>query len=156
MTFIMENSHNSDWFYTDDYVTENTRWQAEKTIYDPCPPGWRVPDGGPFGVWAKAFGSTQAYIYSDGGWDTGDSGVDLSKTDVTLATGKTVWYPNEGLIYSNSSKLSGVSMMSGYWSVTTRSIYGYVFAVTKLDKGLMPYIDSPRAHGCSVRCMKIN
>ncbi|MCI5619097.1 MAG: hypothetical protein MR330_04105 [Rikenellaceae bacterium] len=156
MTFIMENSHNSDWFYTDDYVTENTRWQAEKTIYDPCPPGWRVPDGGPFGVWAKAFGSTKAYIDSDGGWDTGDSGVDLSKTDVTLATGKTVWYPHEGLIYSNSSKLSGVSMMSGYWSVTTRSIYGYVFAVTKLDRGLMPYIDSPRAHGCSVRCMKIN
>ena len=26
-------------------------WATTKTIYDPCPAGWRVPDGGP-GVWA--------------------------------------------------------------------------------------------------------
>lgn len=29
---------------------DNTLWTSAKTIYDPCPIGWRVPDGGP-GVW---------------------------------------------------------------------------------------------------------
>ena len=43
-----------DWLLTEDGSVDNTRWQAEKTIYDPCPAGYRVPDGGENGVWAKA------------------------------------------------------------------------------------------------------
>lgn len=31
-----------------------TLWDDEKTIYDPCPSGWRVPDGGPNGVWVSS------------------------------------------------------------------------------------------------------
>lgn len=31
-----------------------TLWDDEKTIYDPCPSGWRVPDGGPNGIWASS------------------------------------------------------------------------------------------------------
>ena len=42
-----------DWLLTEDGSMDNTRWQAEKTIYDPCPAGYRVPDGGENGVWAK-------------------------------------------------------------------------------------------------------
>ena len=30
----------------------STAWGRTKTMYDPCPPGWRVPDGGPDGVWS--------------------------------------------------------------------------------------------------------
>lgn len=33
-----------------DWNSDNTLWSSSKTIYDPCPAGWRVPDGGP-GVW---------------------------------------------------------------------------------------------------------
>ena len=43
-----------DWLLIEDGSVDNTRWQAEKTIYDPCPAGYRVPDGGENGVWAKA------------------------------------------------------------------------------------------------------
>ncbi len=32
-------------------VNDSSAWKSEKTMYDPCPPGWRVPDGGPEGVW---------------------------------------------------------------------------------------------------------
>ena len=155
MTFIMENEYNSDWYYRDDYTTEHTGWQAKKTIYDPCPAGWRVPDGGPDGIWAKALGTTEDYIDSESGWDTGESGADLSKTEPALASGETIWYPFGGLIYSDSAALRGMLEIAGCWSVTTRNYYGYVFSVTKPDKCLMPYIDSPRAHGCSVRCVKV-
>lgn len=45
---------NNDWYYNGSSSTYNTRWQSEKTIYDPCPKGWRVPDGGSNGVWVTA------------------------------------------------------------------------------------------------------
>ena len=32
-------------------------WSSVKTIYDPCPPGWRVMTGGNEGVFAKALGT---------------------------------------------------------------------------------------------------
>ncbi len=49
-TFVMSSSP-YDWHYSS---RDNTLWQSEKSIYDPCPAGWRVPDGGTDGVWAKA------------------------------------------------------------------------------------------------------
>ena len=48
-TFITHNSSNCDWYYTGSESTDNTRWTTSdkaKSIYDPCPAGWRVPDGG--------------------------------------------------------------------------------------------------------------
>lgn len=37
---LMGHINNGDWFNDED----NTRWSnTEKTVYDPCPPGWRVP-----------------------------------------------------------------------------------------------------------------
>ena len=49
-TFISGNNYASDWLISED----NTLWSSQKTIYDPCPAGWHVPDGGPDGLWARA------------------------------------------------------------------------------------------------------
>ena len=46
----------TDWLTYDNDRLDFSRWQSKKTIYDPCPSGWRVPDGGPNGIWAKAAG----------------------------------------------------------------------------------------------------
>lgn len=48
-TFIDESAErtNEDWYYTGNKSTDNTRWTTSdkaKSIYDPCPAGWRVPD----------------------------------------------------------------------------------------------------------------
>ena len=46
-TFIRGNDMNGDWHYTGDETTDNTRWTTfdkPKSIYDPCPAGWRVQD----------------------------------------------------------------------------------------------------------------
>ena len=34
-----------------DLFNTNDSWGPEKTKFDPCPVGWRVPDGGPGGAW---------------------------------------------------------------------------------------------------------
>ena len=65
-TFIARGHYNGDWLYTGTSSTDNTRWtnsKEEKSIYDPCPAGWRVPDGGPDGVWAKALGCSEKIDY---------------------------------------------------------------------------------------------
>ena len=58
-TFITYNWSNYDWYYTGSSSTDDTRWttsSSDKSIYDPCPAGWRVPDKG---IWSKAgFGTT--------------------------------------------------------------------------------------------------
>ena len=48
-TFIDSSAEltNLDWYYTGNETTDNTRWTTSdkaKSIYDPCPAGWRVPD----------------------------------------------------------------------------------------------------------------
>ena len=46
MTFITSNSNfNKDWYYytADAPGEKNTRWQMAKSIYDPCPAGWKLP-----------------------------------------------------------------------------------------------------------------
>lgn len=53
-TLIQNNTvfplYSSDWLSD----TNNSLWGEEKTIYDPCPAGWKVPKGGPEGVWVIA------------------------------------------------------------------------------------------------------
>jgi hypothetical protein len=55
ITFAEENpmtliTGNSDWLKNDDYKPE--RWVIGiKTVYDPCPVGYRVPDGGDDNLW---------------------------------------------------------------------------------------------------------
>ena len=60
---------NTNWSSsTQDWLSEsdNTLWGEEKTIYDPCPDGWKVPKGGPQGVWATAgFPSYSVTSYRD-------------------------------------------------------------------------------------------
>ena len=118
-------------------------WSKDKTKYDPCPAGWRVPDGGSEGIWAKAAGG---------------------KTTVNVTTAKNygklfgdddyIWYPCIGDLRPSDGKLDNHGY---YWSVTTPSddeaYYAYYcdfrwyynFAAETLH----------RSRGMSVRCQKI-
>lgn len=44
----------ADWLDSSAPYTDYSRWEEDKTIYDPCPSGWQVPEGGQYGVWNKA------------------------------------------------------------------------------------------------------
>ena len=64
---------------------DNTRWQSDKTIYDPCPAGWRVPDGGDESVWKKAMRDYNS-----------PSGYDFS----TVFGDESILYPHNGYLYN--------------------------------------------------------
>ena len=55
--------YNGDWYYTGSSTTDNTRWSpTSKTIYDPCPSGWRVPQSE-----YDVIDEIRSYVYDDMG-----------------------------------------------------------------------------------------
>lgn len=145
----------SDWLYYDDPSKyDNTRWQSVKTMYDPCPPGWRVPDGGADGVWCKA------------GIPTG-AGFPYPQEDYALAginipaqyCGENAWYPAAGSISAADGTFVDVGWDGVYWSVTpcgARDVYGFNFYHYRGDTGYVYHSAMlTRSIAASVRCGKI-
>lgn len=101
---------NMDWYYTGGHTCDHTRWQSEKTIYDPCPSGWRIPDGGSNGVWPKALGSQSDFTYT---WDSVKAGMEFSGK---LGSADCIWYPAAGYRYMGSGEMVLVGTYGNYWT----------------------------------------
>ncbi len=146
-TFVTGGTSSSyDWHYSS---RDNTLWQSEKTIYDPCPVGWRVPDGGDNGVWATAKGSSSGYIRS---YDSTNEGMNFSGD---FASASTIWYPASGHRSHGDGALGNVGNEGLCWSVTpsfTWSAYDLYFSD---DGSVQPTNSNSRAYGFSVRCLQV-
>ena len=155
-TFITRNIRNSDWYYTGSSSTDNTRWttsESTKSIYDPCPAGWRVPDGGSNGVWLTALGSSSS-IYDDSLYSSTNEGMNFSGR---FGSASTIWYPASGCRYDNDGSLGGVGYRGYFWSA---SPYGYDPDIACIlnfyyDGRVDPSDYSLRAYGSSVRCLQV-
>ena len=150
-TFIGYNSSNYDWYYTGTSATDNTRWttsESSKSIYDPCPAGWRVPDGGDNGVWSKACGSSSDF----GGYpyDGTNEGINFSGEFGSAAT---IWYPASGYRRSSYGSLGNVGYAGCYWSASPYRSGAYFMAFDDSGYG-SPSSGGLRASGRSVRCLQ--
>lgn len=168
-TMIFTDGASTDWLYNGGTAgIDNTRWQSEKTMYDPCPPGWRVPDGGPASSVQQNDGSAK---YEGGVWyrtgiPTGGGfpypAEDYAKAGITIPaqySGEDAWYPAAGSISAVDGTFVEVGRDGMYWSVTPcgrSDVYGFNFYYYKDNKGYVYH--SPmftRATAASVRCCKI-
>lgn len=140
MTFIKFNAANYDWYYTGDSSTDDTRWKSVKTIYDPCPSGWRVPDGGDKGVWTNAG-------FTDTDYDDINKGI-LWDSVYSIPS---AWYPAAGHASVNVGTVFNVGN-GHYWSVTVSDNDAY--SLDLLDDGSVSQSDVWRAAGKSVRCLQ--
>ena len=146
-TFITYNSSNYDWYYTGDLSTDNTRWttsETSKSIYDPCPAGWRVPDGGSNGVWAKAG-------FYDTTYDSTNKCVSFS-----ISSPSTTWYPASGSRYFSDGGLHNVGVCGYYWSASPCGDLDAYHLKFEHDGDVFPsyYNSSHREYGRSVRCLQ--
>ena len=135
--FIEDIRESCDWT---DMETES-RWTTSdrtKSIYDPCPAGWRVPDGGEDGVWAKA-----------GFFDNNFFGI-ANKEAMFYISSSTTAYPLAGY-RDYEGDIQAVSTKAYYWSACRTSIQGAHSLM--IDKEIsQPGVLA--ACGMSVRCAK--
>ncbi len=147
-TFINRNDKNIDWYYTGSEVIDNTRWttsESSKSIYDPCPSGWRVPDSDSNGVWAKALGSSSGYAF-----DSTSVGINFSGI---FGSDQPIWYPASGYRYNNDGSLRNVGKFGVYWSASPSKTLAYTLAF--FDNGfLVTSFNFDRATAYSVRCLQ--
>ena len=151
-TFIKYNSGNYDWYYTGSSSTDNTRWTTSdkaKSIYDPCPAGWRVPDGGGNGVWSKALGSSSEFTNSSL-YNSTNKGMNFSGRFGSVSS---IWYPASGLRRNNSSGLDEVGSRGYYWSASPYSYYAYYLFFSS-NGSVYPSSNNFRSYGRSVRCLQ--
>ena len=131
-------------FYTgsDNYMP-NGSWSSTKTVNDPCPAGYRVPDKD---VWST--NSPEITV------SAGTNGMDFGNV---FATGETFWYPASGVLdyASGHGNMYGIGDYGYYWSVdpdeyddsrsSSLSFVSYADNSARVDSGC-------RANGYSVRC----
>lgn len=130
-------------FYTNLELSDDS-WATNKTYYDPCPIGWRVPDGGAESVWVKA-----GFINNAVG-DEKNNGISVCLNESIVA-----WYPASGCRdRADGSYFVGNS--GRYWSCLSNSSRIYDAYMLHFDHygNVYPSNNDYRGTGSSVRCQK--
>ncbi len=131
-------------------VSDDDYWggvSMQKTIYDPCPVGYKVPvcdaEGNTPYDWMK---------FADMTWDASNPGANIYGQ----------WFPTAGTrVYASGGlNLTEASPYSGMWigtagkaSSTNQTLYGQYMAIMKSKRTFKVMKDS-RSQGMSVRCVK--
>ena len=148
-----------------DWVAEkdNSLWtNGAKSQYDPCPVGWRVPDGGTglngvqAGIWAKIGISAYGKTAMPDSWQSGWKGMKFPISE----GGYSSYYPAAGGIGLDSA-LYLVGVDGTYWSATPLGgnrdeVFAMNFYFTAAEDYFYEFCGAeiPRATGNSVRCSK--
>jgi len=154
-------STNGYWTYNDKYnptsYDSNIRWQdpevktdAGKSIFDPCPPGWKVSKNGTWtGFDTKVDGNYTKFLWNDP-LSTGRNYFPNGSAERTTGT---IFYPASGYLGSGSGAFLDVGGVGNYWSCSpTAASGGYCLY---FHSGLVrPSGDRGRAYGGPVRCVQ--
>ena len=149
-TFVEASSSPYDWHYSS---RDNTLWTTSdktKSIYDPCPAGWRVPDGGSSDVWSKALGSSSIFTQSSL-YNGTNKGMNFSGK---FGSASTIWYPASGCRNDDDGSLENVGRVGYFWSASPNSSSAY-YLLFRNDGYVNPSYDYHRALGLSVRCLQV-
>ena len=158
-TFIYSDDDNLTWMDTPmDY------WDEIKTIYDPCPPGYRVASNS---VWTKNLkngtyqpgGIFSPWVTDNGLYDAENNCLNFGKAgkgDGKLTDSDNCWYMLSGYInvYGDNVSLKFVGANGAVWGC---SYYEYYYGnCLRLSKAAYSTDENyAEIHfGCSVRCQK--
>ncbi|MBR5610852.1 MAG: hypothetical protein IKW65_04960 [Bacteroidales bacterium] len=140
-TYIRSLDYNENWDWL--YVHDDTLWGEEKTIYDPCPAGWKVASMNEFSNhWSN---------------DNFKSLPPLDNVNhgflVTLKSGSEAWYPLSGGRYIHGA-LHDINNICKIWSSKSsynNNSYSFYIWIT----GTTATCHSWKATANSIRCQKI-
>lgn len=107
---VLVGKESSDWLTTSD----NTLWGASKTVYDPCPPGFKVPSNSDCTMFTNDIKDTS--VYTAWSYNTSYYNCTIGVTDNSTV------FPF-GYLYSNG-RFDTVLQKTLIWSSTTSSSAG--------------------------------
>ena len=129
-------------FYKGDNYLPDGNWASNKTAYDPCPAGWRVPEGGDEGVWKKAgFANTD--------FDSTNRGIAFD-----IADGGKTWYPASGYLNYSGGVLYNSGSNGYYWSLTPDCDLSACYLYFHYLGSVSPSNYNNRSLGYAVRCLQ--
>lgn len=136
-TFYQGVSLQTDW-YTNGTNRNDALWgSSAKTVYDPCPKGWRVPQHGVWGYSNFALGQNSTTWNSTGmTWD-----------------GYGGWYPASGYRNDASGNFTNVGQNGMYWTATPTGVYGYNLNFGSISGNVSIGYPTYRSGGFSIRCV---
>ncbi len=149
-TFITYNSKNNDWYYTGTSISDNTRWttaESDKSVYDPCPTGWRVPGRDGKNVWSAALNSFSDFYRK---YDSANEGMNFSGK---LGSDEIIWYPASGSRSYGGGRLDDVGHGGYYWSASSNTTSGNIFWFNDTSN-VSPLSTHYRALAHPVRCVQ--
>jgi hypothetical protein len=123
-----------DWYAATVANQNNGLWGTLKTVYDPCPAGWKVAPSAAYSTFSTG---TLTYSSSTYGWTHTSSGS---------------FWPLSGLLNANTGTLSNVGSGGYYWSSAPYSTNASGFLLNSSD--MNPSGNGYRAYGFSVRCVQ--
>ena len=132
-------------YYT---TSPSNYWRSEKTVYDPCPVGWRTPEGGENSVWANA--STSGVNFKDKGLVI-ENGLNLSGI---FGADEMIYYPFSGS-RSHDGLLENTGNYGSYWTCTFDYTTAYYMTISRFgDVETNNHINRSYRTSSSVRCQK--
>ena len=161
LTFITVAEKDADWMHSGDAAE---RWSADsKTLYDPCPYGWRVAPAEAFaGLAIRENLAGDIADYEDKyGWTLGAAGTGGAES-FFVAAGRRSWYDGSVQTYFDESLLSRAREMQPwvgyYWTGGSSGAMSPAFCLWLADELADSNVrnDRPmgRANGMQVRCVK--
>ena len=139
-TYITQNHSDYDWQFNQ---TETLWTDDSKSMYDPCPEGYRVPKGGPNGMWEIA-----GYTSS---WDQ----ITRTMTINIVENGGVAYYPACGFLTREEGKLNYAGENGLVWSATMNGNFAY-YMDYYLGSSSVGTFNAYRADARPVRCCRIS
>jgi hypothetical protein len=145
-------TNHGDWYSVTASTHNDALWggastttPSDKTIFDPCPAGWRVPAwSGGLSPW-NGFNETTFPFYNASDWDLSYGRVYTSASNTYYPAAS--YRDNQGMLFDIGSEGPGV-----YWSASP-SQNNMAYDLTFYNGGVMLY-DDYRIFGFSVRCVR--
>ncbi|MHC1690029.1 MAG: fimbrillin family protein [Bacteroidales bacterium] len=176
--FIICTAYPYDWYTNSAGLQNNYLWNTKttnkKTLFDPCPHGWRIPRTSTTNSYSNPWAGFRDGIANNvtGGSYVTNSGFDFYLNNVVSSgsgsTGgrlytqksgnplskESAWYPANGFIHYNSSNVQLVGTR-GY--IQTAAVSGsYITIFDYYDLYVNPDATHSRGYGFSVRCIQEN